>query len=172
MYKSFDQPGTTNSSIFWHLARSSESLFLCRPLQETEHPYWGGRAAPLASFRNNCNPSPTHHPKPSKPEEITDPLLKKPRISHLPKETSSEQSRERPYKHRALEDMAVTPGRSSVHLIFCLLARNSRGQTIGKDPRPQQRQAPIAHKADEAGDRNQKWRNIKNVFLGLEKKDL
>lgn len=164
MYNSFDQPGTTNSSIFWHSARSSESLFLCRPLQETEHPYWGGRAAPLAPFRNNCNPSLTRHPKPSKPEEITDPLLKKPRISHSPKETASEQSRERMYKHGAPEDMAVTPGRSSVHLILCLLARNSRGQTIGKDLRPQQR-CPHHPQGFKAGDRNQKWRKHQECVL-------
>lgn len=165
MYKNFDQPGTTDSSIFWHLACSSESFFLCRPLQETEHPY---RAAPLAPFRNNCNPSPTHHPKPSKPEEITDPLLKKPRISHSPKETVSEQTRERTYKHGVPEDMAVTPGRSSVHLILCLLGRNSRGQMTGKDPRPQQTPLPSRLLKLETETKNEE--NIKNVFLMLNSK--
>lgn len=90
---------TTNSSMFWHLAHSHRSVALKHlPLQEMEHPLRGGRAVELAPLQNNCNPSPKRHPKPSKPEEITDPLLKKPRISHSPKETAAQQSRGRMYK--------------------------------------------------------------------------
>lgn len=127
-----------------------------------EHPYSGGRAAPLAPLRNNCNPSPKHHPKPSKPEEITDPLLKKPRISHSPKETATEQSWERTYKHGSPEDKAATPRRSSVHLI--LLSSSSRGETIGKDPRPQQT-SPLSTRLLWLETKTKNERNIKNVFL-------
>ncbi|XP_044023228.1 RNA polymerase II elongation factor ELL-like [Siniperca chuatsi] len=58
--------------------------------------------AQVSPLRDTPNSSPAHHPKPSLPEEYTDPLAsKKPRISHLSSKTVSDKSRVRPSKEAA-----------------------------------------------------------------------
>lgn len=61
--------------------------------------------AQVSPLRETPNSSPAHRPKPSLPEEYTDPLAsKKPRISHLSSKTASDKSRLRPSEHAAHRD--------------------------------------------------------------------
>ncbi|XP_070776177.1 RNA polymerase II elongation factor ELL-like [Enoplosus armatus] len=62
--------------------------------------------AQVSPLRETPNSSPAHRPKPSLPEEYTDPLAsKKPRISHLSSKTASGKSRVRPSKQAAHKDV-------------------------------------------------------------------
>ncbi|XP_041809889.1 RNA polymerase II elongation factor ELL-like [Chelmon rostratus] len=61
--------------------------------------------AQVSPLRDTPNSSPAHRPKPSLPEEYTDPLAsKKPRISHLSSKAAGDKSRVRPSKQAAHED--------------------------------------------------------------------
>ncbi|XP_073338807.1 RNA polymerase II elongation factor ELL-like [Pagrus major] len=67
--------------------------------------------AQVSPLRDTPNSSPAHRPKPSLPEEYTDPLAsKKPRISHLSSKTPSEKSRLRPSKQAAHKDVTELTG--------------------------------------------------------------
>lgn len=161
---SFDQPGATNSSMVWHLVHSRKSVSLKHPpLQEKEHPHQGGRAAELASLQNNSNPSPKCHPKPCEPEEITDPLLKKPRISHSPIETAARQSRGRNLQIK--KDPAVTPG-GTAERVPLLLCQQSAGrkQLRSKDQdRPEAREEqPPSPRLEAAAKKEENVKKVKN----------
>ncbi|KAL7380415.1 hypothetical protein ABVT39_017565 [Epinephelus coioides] len=67
--------------------------------------------AQVSPLRDTPNSSPAHRPKPSLPEEYTDPLAsKKPRISHLSRKTASDTSRSRPSEQAALKDVTEAAG--------------------------------------------------------------
>ncbi|XP_051244689.1 RNA polymerase II elongation factor ELL [Dicentrarchus labrax] len=67
--------------------------------------------AQVSPLRDTPNSSPAHHPKPSLPEEYTDPLAsKKPRISHLSSKTASEKSKVMPSKQVAHRDITGAMG--------------------------------------------------------------
>ncbi|TKS86812.1 RNA polymerase II elongation factor ELL [Collichthys lucidus] len=67
--------------------------------------------AQVSPLRDTPNSSPAHRPKPSLPEEYTDPLLsKKPRISHLSNKTASDKPSARPPKQAAHKDVTEAKG--------------------------------------------------------------
>ncbi|XP_034531413.1 RNA polymerase II elongation factor ELL-like [Notolabrus celidotus] len=67
--------------------------------------------AQVSPLRDTPNSSPAHRPKPSLPEEYTDPLLsKKPRISHLSAKTGSDKSRVRALRQLAHKNGTETTG--------------------------------------------------------------
>ncbi|KAM9341142.1 RNA polymerase II elongation factor ELL-like [Symphorus nematophorus] len=70
--------------------------------------------AQVSPLRDTPNSSPAHRPKPSLPEEYTDPLAsKKPRISHLSSKTASDKSRVRLSKQTAPKDVTEVAGNDS-----------------------------------------------------------
>ncbi|XP_042370648.1 RNA polymerase II elongation factor ELL-like [Plectropomus leopardus] len=78
--------------------------------------------AQVSPLRDTPNSSPAHRPKPSLPEEYTDPLAsKKPRISHLSRKTASDKSRVRLTEQAAHTDVTEAFGND--------------GQTDSLDPR-------------------------------------
>lgn len=67
--------------------------------------------AQVSPLRDTPNSSPAHRPKPSLPEEYTDPLVsKKPRISHLSNKGTSDKSKVRPPKQAAHKDVTEATG--------------------------------------------------------------
>ncbi|XP_076605494.1 RNA polymerase II elongation factor ELL-like isoform X1 [Chaetodon auriga] len=67
--------------------------------------------AQVSPLRDTPNSSPAHRPKPSLPEEYTDPLAsKKPRISHLSSKAAADKSRVRPSKQAARKDTTEATG--------------------------------------------------------------
>uniref|UniRef100_A0A3Q3WAV5 OCEL domain-containing protein n=1 Tax=Mola mola TaxID=94237 RepID=A0A3Q3WAV5_MOLML len=67
--------------------------------------------AQVSPLRDTPNSSPAHRPKPSLPEEYTDPLAsKKPRISHLSNKAATERSGSRPSKHATQKNAAEATG--------------------------------------------------------------
>ncbi|XP_019953653.1 RNA polymerase II elongation factor ELL-like [Paralichthys olivaceus] len=73
--------------------------------------------AQVSPLRDTPNSSPAHRPKPSLPEEYTDPLVsKKPRISHLSSKTPADKSRLRPsgqVSHRDCADARAGDGKNN-----------------------------------------------------------
>ncbi|KAG8013257.1 RNA polymerase II elongation factor ELL [Nibea albiflora] len=67
--------------------------------------------AQVSPLRDTPNSSPAHRPKPSLPEEYTDPLLsKKPRISRLSNKAASDKPRARPSQQAAHKDVTEAKG--------------------------------------------------------------
>ncbi|TDG99024.1 hypothetical protein EPR50_G00206330 [Perca flavescens] len=67
--------------------------------------------AQVSPLRDTPNSSPAHRPKPSLPEEYTDPLAsKKPRISRLSGKAASDMSRVRPSEQAADKDVTEATG--------------------------------------------------------------
>ncbi|KAK5857636.1 hypothetical protein PBY51_010865 [Eleginops maclovinus] len=67
--------------------------------------------AQVSPLRDTPNSSPAHRPKPSLPEEYTDPLAnKKPRISRFSCKTADKKSRARPSEQAAFQDATEVKG--------------------------------------------------------------
>ncbi|KAM6969033.1 RNA polymerase II elongation factor ELL-like [Tautogolabrus adspersus] len=67
--------------------------------------------AQVSPLRDTPNSSPAHRPKPSLPEEYTDPLMsKKPRISHLSSKTASDKSQVMTSRQAAHKDVTEATG--------------------------------------------------------------
>uniref|UniRef100_UPI0037E788E3 RNA polymerase II elongation factor ELL-like n=1 Tax=Semicossyphus pulcher TaxID=241346 RepID=UPI0037E788E3 len=67
--------------------------------------------AQVSPLRDTPNSSPAHRPKPSLPEEYTDPLLsKKPRISHISSKTASDKPQVRSSKPAVHKDVTEASG--------------------------------------------------------------
>lgn len=90
-------------SMFYHVFIIF--LSLCRRLFQPQQNLLTVPEAQVSPLRDTPNSSPAHRPKPSLPEEYTDPLAsKKPRISHLSSKAAGDKSRVRPSKQAAHED--------------------------------------------------------------------
>lgn len=90
---------------------SSLSHHYCRRLFQPQQNLLTVPEAQVSPLRDTPNSSPAHRPKPSVPEEYTDPLAsKKPRISHFSNKTATEQPRAKPSKQRSHKDAKETTG--------------------------------------------------------------
>lgn len=95
-----------------HIARLLISfLLLCRRLFQPQQNLLTVPEAQVSPLRDTPNSSPAHRPKPSLPEEYTDPLLsKKPRISRLSNKGASDKSKVRPPKQADHKDVTEAAG--------------------------------------------------------------